>query len=253
MPRWVYHPSSNGQGSEASKSTTAFVDPALGDRSSPGVLTSDQASWSSWVWKLLVNIHSWTMKRWMHARRRRKAKVVEEEVQIMRERRASSPTVKHRQGNFPKYGGAMRLKDRIKRADGVELSRNHRWLLEDPTEFCRSWAGLRSLRSSKSWSFNESNRFWLSSSVISSIRRGVETFVRAGPGKAPDLPAPFVLDRCACSVRAFHLFSLVCSRASALFCCSVYSWEQSSKSWGLISMNSFIALYTIPWIVLSDN
>lgn len=56
----------------------------------------------------------------------------------MRERRASSPTVKHRQGSFPKYGGAMRLKDRIKRGDGVDSSCNHRWLLEDPTEFCRS-------------------------------------------------------------------------------------------------------------------
>jgi hypothetical protein len=36
-----------------------------------------------------------------------------------------------------------------------------------------------------------------------------------------------------------------------LFCCSVYSCEHSSNNCGLTSMNNFIALYTMPWMVLS--
>lgn len=46
----------------------------------------------------------------------------------------------------------------------------------------------------------------------------------------------------ACISNAAHFLSRIASRSAAVFCCSVYSWEQSSNSWGLISMNSFIAL-----------
>lgn len=133
----------------------------------------------------------------------------------------------------------------------MSKSKDYRWLREDPTEFCLSWAGLLSLLS-PSCNFNESNRFWLSSAAgsISSIRAGAATFVLAGRFVDPVFNAPFVFERWACSVNTFHLFSLVFSLASALFCCSVYSWEQSSNSCGLISMNNFMALYTIPCIVL---
>lgn len=50
-----------------------------------------------------------------------------------------------------------------------------------------------------------------------------------------------------------HRSSRAFSRCSALFCCSLYSWEHSSKSCGFISMNIFIALYTMLWMVLRLN
>jgi len=61
--------------------------------------------------------------------------------------------------------------------------------------------------------------------------------------------APFRIDL-ASADNWSHLSCLSFFRASELFCDSVYSCEQSSKSWGLTSMKSFIALYTMPWIVL---
>lgn len=51
---------------------------------------------------------------------------------------------------------------------------------------------------------------------------------------------------CASCVNRSHFACRFAFTASALFCCSVYSCEHSSNSWGFTSMNSFMALYTMP-------
>lgn len=86
---------------------------------------------------------------------------------------------------------------------------------------------------------------------------GSESSLRIGLLTLPPLPvraaaAPFVpvFMLSASWLSRSHFACRADLTASALFCCSVYSCEHSSKRPGFTSMNSFIALYTMPWMVL---